>query len=206
MTASPEKKKTRSAVSEARDEQPARDRQGGRRPALRFIAGFIGWGVAFYFGLFFFMQSAAYQAFLALNARASALLISIFQSDLRVQDSIIATGAAAPRQFTVQVAEGCDPLQPIAIFAAAVLAMPVGWKRRIVGLLVGVAALLALNLVRIASLFLIGAADPDLFEIMHLDVWQAGFVLIAFLLWSVWAHFATRAPSSAGRTGDGPEA
>lgn len=182
-------------MARGKNKQDGATRQG-RAGALRFIAMFLLWGMIFYAALYFLMQSQTYQSFLAFNARASAGLISLFHDDLRVQGPMIATGASAPRQFTVQVAEGCDPLQPIIIFAAATLAMPVRWKWRLAGVLTGAAALLALNFVRIASLFMIGVARPDLFERMHLDVWQAGFVLIAFLLWGAWAHLAMRPAKS----------
>jgi exosortase/archaeosortase family protein len=121
------------------------------------------------------------------NAKASAAIMNLWGEKAWVSDTTI----ASPR-YSVNIAHGCDAIEPAALFAAAVLAFPValGWKLK--GLVVGVGILLALNLVRIISLFYTGVHWPSAFETMHIDVWQPAFVLLALFFWVVWALWATR--------------
>jgi exosortase/archaeosortase family protein len=52
--------------------------------------------------------------------------------------------------------------------------------------------LLILNLVRIVSLFLIGVYFHRIFDLTHIDVWQALFIFLAVLLWILWLLWETR--------------
>ena len=75
---------------------------------------------------------------------------------------------------------------------AGVLAFPAAIAAKIPGMLIGTVCLMVLNLVRIISLFYIRIHFPSVFEIMHVDVWQTLFVLVAILFWILWAMRAVR--------------
>ena len=49
-----------------------------------------------------------------------------------------------------------------------------------------------LNLFRIVSLFFVGAYFPKVFHMVHVDGWQALFILITLFLWIAWARWALR--------------
>lgn len=88
--------------------------------------------------------------------------------------------------FAVSVRRGCDALEPAWYLAAAVLAYPIRWRRKPWAILNGVAIILALNLVRIVSLFLIGRRAPALFASAHLEWWPVMFILTVLVLWIAW--------------------
>jgi len=100
------------------------------------------------------------------------------------------TLVAAP-EFSVAIVRGCDAIEPVAAFTAAVLASPVAFSLKIPGILIGVVVLLLINLVRIVSLFLIGLHWRKAFDMVHLDVWQAVFIVLAIVFWAVWVQWAT---------------
>jgi hypothetical protein len=50
-------------------------------------------------------------------------------------------------------------------------------------------------MIRLISLFFTGIYYPRIFEIMHVDVWQAAFVFLALSFWLIWAWWATRRPA-----------
>jgi len=89
--------------------------------------------------------------------------------------------------FHMEIARGCDGLDPSALFVAAVLASPVAFRRKIPALLIGTGLLLVLNVVRIITLWFTGIYFQSFFELMHLDVWQAAFIVMALLFWMIWA-------------------
>jgi exosortase H (IPTLxxWG-CTERM-specific) len=92
------------------------------------------------------------------------------------------------RNFWIEVVGACDGVVPACIYLAAVLAVPGHWPAKIWGCLVGVPAILAINLVRIVSLVLLGAWRPDLFEQVHIYVGQALVIASSLALWLTWAE------------------
>jgi len=166
---------------------PGRLRKGA---VLRFVLWLAGLMVVF--NVFFYVwlvQSPVLQAYLNLNARASAWLLSVFGENA----TATGTNVMSPR-FGLQVKEGCDAIQPIAFFLFAMVAspVPVRLQERLWPILLGIAALLLLNLFRILSLYYTGVYFPSAFEPMHIDVWQSIFIFLPLTFWLVWAQRAIR--------------
>ncbi len=80
----------------------------------------------------------------------------------------------------------------MALFAAGILSFPIAFRKKISGLLTGLAALFILNLVRICSLFIADVHSASLFETLHMVVWQIVFILVAGGLWLAWLQRATK--------------
>jgi len=95
--------------------------------------------------------------------------------------------------FSAEIIAECTAIFPIMIFLAAVIAYPCTWKKKLLGMALGVPAILFINLIRLVSLFYIGYWFPNWFETAHLLVWQSLIIFFAVLLWLVWAElFAHR--------------
>ncbi len=60
------------------------------------------------------------------------------------------------------------------------------------GIGVGLAFLTVLNLVRLVSLFYIGAVFPNYLPMAHYLVWQAAIIISAIVLWLFWVEKFTR--------------
>ena len=88
----------------------------------------------------------------------------------------------------IEVVTECLALGPMLLFAAAVLAYPRSMSYKAKGLLVGVAAIMGVNLIRIVSLFFLGSLFPQLLEVVHLLVWQFLMVLLAVAVWLIWSQ------------------
>lgn len=94
--------------------------------------------------------------------------------------------------FWVVVVEACNGVLPTTIFLAAVFAFPASWRSRAVGILLGVPGIFLINLIRVASLVVLGAHWPSLFEHVHLYVWQSLVVLLSMGLWIFWIEYFVR--------------
>ncbi len=88
----------------------------------------------------------------------------------------------------------CTAYYPLSIFVAAVLAFPCAWRRRILGVLLGVPVLLLINQVRLISLCYIYRPYAELFETIHIVVWQSLIIFFTVVLWIVWATTLGRRP------------
>ena len=194
------------------DTPPSRPRRGARnvrggkrpfskRPVLRFVVLFVVFMCAFQLIMIIpYVKDTIFPAYLRINAQASGAFIGLFEDSVRVNGHSI----SSPRS-SLSIERGCDAIEPSALFVAGVLAFPAAIAAKIPGMLLGTVCLMVLNLVRIISLFYIRIHFPSVFEIMHVDVWQTLFVLVAILFWILWAIRAVRsvspipdAPSSTG--------
>ena len=167
-----------------------------RRRSLVFLARFAALLVLFYLALAFRpVDDAVVVPFTAGVARAGAALLTLAGEPVSVHGTEIRSSA-----FAVQIENGCNGLETILLFAAAVTAFPASARRRAAGLLLGFAAIEAWNLVRVASLFWIGAHRSDLFSASHTVVWQSLVVLFGIVLFLVWAAGARNAADERERT------
>jgi exosortase H (IPTLxxWG-CTERM-specific) len=173
-----------------------------RRRSLLFLARFAVLLVVFYFLVAWRpVNDAAIVPFTAGIARVSAAILSVLGEDVTVSGTEI----RSPR-FAVNIENGCNGVETALLFGAAVLAFPAPWKRRLLGLAAGFAAIQIINLLRVVSLFWVGAHRPALFTASHTVLWQSIVVLCGVLLFLVWAtrEQRARAAVTSASDGDGP--
>jgi exosortase H (IPTLxxWG-CTERM-specific) len=120
-------------------------------------------------------------AYLNYSARLSSLILNGFGVPSFVSGLTIES-----TQFAFTVQRGCDALEPSWFFLTAVLAFPARFMRKVLGVLAGVTLLNLLNLIRIASLFLVGSYYPSAFNTIHVELWPAAFIILSILLWIGW--------------------
>lgn len=116
-------------------------------------------------------------------ARVSGATLDLLGQDVRMQGTIIRGS-----RFAVNIRNGCNGVEAMLIFLAAVLAFPAPWRARLRGLAIGVVAIQAVNLVRVVALFLTGAYFPAWFDASHTVVWQTVVILFSVVLWILWAN------------------
>ena len=156
-----------------------------RHPVFRFAAVF-----GLLTGLYFAFTvtdgfASILQPYLRLNAQLSAAILSLLGSEATSDLTVIVSP-----QLSLRIARGCDAIDPSAIFVAAVFAFPVSARLKLPAALAGTLFLMTLNLARIVSLYYAGIHFPNAFDFLHHDVWQALFIFLALLIWSVWASWA----------------
>jgi exosortase/archaeosortase family protein len=166
------------------------DAIGGKRPIFQFVAVFVLLMGAFYASTFIPAMEKDYLPRLQrANAIVSTGILNLFGEDATSRETNINS-----LRYSISVAHGCDAIEPIALFVAAVLAFPTRWTPKLPGLLIGTLILAVMNLVRIVSLFYTGIHWPTAFETMHVDVWQPAFIVLSLFFWVLWALWATRPP------------
>ena len=116
-------------------------------------------------------------------ARISASLITLFDPGVAAFGKVLQDTASG---FAVTIEAGCNGIEAAIILVAAMLAYPAPWKHRVVGILAGLAAVQALNIVRVISLFYIGQWNEQAFHWAHLYLWQALIMLDVLIVWLLW--------------------
>ncbi|HEX2223878.1 MAG TPA: exosortase H [Thermoanaerobaculia bacterium] len=132
------------------------------------------------------------EPFTAGIARASGWTLSLIGYDVTMQGTVINTP-----EFAVNIRNGCNGVEAMLIFLAAVLAFPAPWGSRLAGLVLGILAIQVVNLIRVVALFLTGVHFPRFFDTSHTVIWQTVVILFSVLLWLFWANrfTAPRQPS-----------
>lgn len=130
-----------------------------------------------------------FESYLSVLASLIGAVLNLFGAGVTVTGTRVFSD-----HFAMEIVRGCDAIEPVAVFAAAVLASPVVVSRKLSGIFVGAAALLLINLLRLVSLFFVGAYYRKMFDVLHESVWQAAFVLLALVFWAIWVQWATRSP------------
>lgn len=175
---------------------------GRRHLVLRFILG-----VVFLMGLFYalYLPKWKYDVVgvflkwnLAKHAQVTGFVLNAFGSQVTVSPPGKDSGPIVRgERFAMEIVRGCDALEPTALFLAAVLAFPAPWKKKLIGMALGILLLEMTNVVRLVSLYYVGVHWRQHFEMIHLEVWQAGFIVISVAYWAAWALWATK-PSPRG--------
>lgn len=107
-------------------------------------------------------------------------LLVLFGVDARTSGNVIDV-----QQLRVSIVRSCDALLAMSILGAAVLAFPVGWRAKWIGLAIGLPIIFLLNIFRIVVLSLLGLQSLRLFGIVHVYVFQV-FLIAATVGYFVW--------------------
>lgn len=154
-----------------------------KRPETRFLILFLAiLGISFTVVALKPVDQAFVVPFTTLVAKISGQLLVLFGEDLTVNGCQL----TSPR-FAVTIYNGCNGLITSLIFISGVLAFPARWPAKILGVIGGLLAIQAINLVRIISLFYIGIFFPSFFNSSHIFIWQSIVILFGVGLWMFWA-------------------
>jgi len=135
------------------------------------------------------VNDAFVMPYTTLIAKVSGTILGLLGEDITINGCLL----RSPR-FAVTIYNGCNGLITSLIFISGVLAFPSRWSAKLAGVVGGLLAIQAINLVRIISLFYIGVYLPELFNSSHIFIWQSLVILAGVTLWITWAHFFAAPP------------
>ena len=122
-------------------------------------------------------------------AAISAGLVKFFDPQVLAHGKVL---QSTTNGFAVSIEAGCNGVEATIVLVAAILAFPAPWKRKLIGLAIGIVAVQGLNIVRVISLFYLGQWDFRIFEWAHLYVWQALIMLDVMIVWLLWVRTLPR--------------
>jgi exosortase H (IPTLxxWG-CTERM-specific) len=160
----------------------------GREPWFRFALIFGVLAIASE-ALYYVVTlgSQTFRVYLGVLAEISGAFLSLFYGDVTVRGTRI-----SDHVFAIEVAQGCDAIQVCSLLAAAVIAFPVGFRCKLRGLALGILWLQLLNLMRIITLFWIGANLSHGFQTAHEVVWPGILITITIATWILWVRWETQ--------------
>jgi exosortase H (IPTLxxWG-CTERM-specific) len=127
-------------------------------------------------------------------ALISAWLIQAFDAD------VISYGIVIQNRLTgvgVSIEAGCNGVEASIVLIAATLAFPAPWRMKLAGLVIGIVAVQAMNVLRVISLFYLLQWNQAWFEFAHLYLWQALIMLDVLVVWMLWVRYVTKRTAAA---------
>jgi exosortase H (IPTLxxWG-CTERM-specific) len=168
--------------------------------SARFVLSFAALSAAFFVPYFFpYAENGHSEAWFATYFGWYASLVG---HTLQVFDPRVSvSGNVISGRFSMSIVKSCDGMEANILFCAATLAMPGRLSRKLLAAVVGLATLIAFNVLRLCSLYYIGVYFPSAFEFAHFDVWPlliVSFALVDFLFFARWVRGKdSPAPNSA---------
>ena len=156
-----------------------------RRPESRFLILFLSiLGISFTVIALRPVNDAFVIPYTTMVANIAGNILKLIGEDITISGCVL----RSPR-FAVTIYNGCNGLITSLIFISGVLAFPAKASAKLIGVVGGLLAIQAINMVRIISLFYIGIYLPKLFNSSHIFIWQSLVIIAGVTLWIVWAHF-----------------
>lgn len=123
-------------------------------------------------------------AALELEGRGAAALLRLFDPSA----AYVAGSISSP--FPLQIVKACGAFDAHAMLAGAVLAYGAPVRTKLLALVLGSAVLSLANTLRMAALSLIGAHAPELFDVVHEELFPLGLVAIALASFALFLRLA----------------
>ena len=114
-------------------------------------------------------------------------VLALFTEQASLSGTVVHFG-----EFGVRIIGECTGLFEMAIYMACVLAFPTSWRKKGLGLLFGIPAIYAFNVVRILCLLIVGRYANSSFEFFHLYFWQGTLILMIASVWMLWIYLVVR--------------
>jgi exosortase H (IPTLxxWG-CTERM-specific) len=158
------------------------------RPVLKALLRlYLSFGAILLVFVIAFHIEAVHQAvvvpFTTVVALASSLLMNLFGASAHVFENNLSTA-----KYSINVVDGCNGIYATAILISGVIAYPSKLIHKAWGIVLGVVAIFVLNLGRVISLFYLGQHYPDIFNEVHVYVWQPIIILWAIFVWDFWSR------------------
>lgn len=132
------------------------------------------------------VQTAVVTPWTEFISRLSVALIKLFDDGVVTAGNVI---RSTVNGFAVSIEPGCNGVEAVIVLVAAIAAFPARLGYKLKGLLLGIAAIMLLNLLRIITLFYLGQWNQSVFEWAHLYVWPALIILDALIVFVIWIQW-----------------
>jgi len=164
--------------------------QGEVRAVLGFLSRFAGGWIATLLVLSFV---PAIDRWAVRHTISSLLFVTHLFRVASMEAGAVITIAGVP----IEIVPDCTPLMPTMALWIAIAAFPASWRSRLAGLFAGALLLWLYNMTRILALVPVLSHRPEIFEFIHVYLWQTLTLLVVFALFLLWLKLQQPRPARA---------
>ena len=151
------------------------------KEALKYVALFLAFCLAFYLVYYYLTLRGSLSLLKNLTACILGAILSLSGADVVVNGAALSVNG-----FPLEIIDECTAVFSSIVYCACVLAYPTTLRNKGLGILFGIPLLYAINIFRLIVMALVGSSYPEMFEFLHVYLWQASFIIfvvVIFLLW-----------------------
>lgn len=158
-----------------------------KKPMNRFLITFFSILGIYYFLVMFSFFTTLLSDFAGIGAKIASTVINLFGGTANYFGNYIISNGSS-----MQVGIGCDGSEPIVLLIAAISGINSKLSNKISGIVTGSILLFILNQIRILGLFYFNLSHPDLFDVMHNDIFPLMTVAASGIIFLVWLKRISR--------------
>ena len=141
-------------------------------------------------GAFHVVILLAHEIFEPINeytAKGVGILLGWIGLKSEVEGLIVSAGG-----FSIMVVDECSAIPLFILFSSFVLAYPSNFRNKAIGVLFGLPSLFVVNIFRLFFLFLSGLYYREIFDYVHVYLWQTVILIMIFVACLVWLEFVVQ--------------
>ncbi len=96
--------------------------------------------------------------------------------------------------ISLHVKFGCNGLEAVLIYAAAIISFPATWKKKLLGIIAGFIVIQIINIIRIVTLAYSCIYFKDLFEYIHIYIAEGIMIAVTLGMYIYWIGYAKEGP------------
>jgi len=89
-------------------------------------------------------------------------------------------------QISVELVKECTGIEASILLLGAIVVFPASWRARGIGVLLGLGVMMAINFVRVVSLYWVGTFSSKALDVGHLYVWPVAVILAGLVTLLFW--------------------
>jgi len=147
----------------------------------RFIILFVFFSIFFYLLYYLFMDALSFTK--DITAAILGFLLSPFG------ETVVNGANLSFNSLALEIIDECTAIFPAIVYCSCILAYPTTLKKKGIGIAFGIPSLYAINIFRLVILAFVGVSYPEMFEFVHVYLWQASFIIFVVVVFLLWLHF-----------------
>lgn len=120
------------------------------------------------------------------QAALAGAVLSVAGYANRTDGNAIVSESESHPFYSLAVGLGCEAIDLTVLCIVAIIFFPESLKKRLVGALLGGIFIQFINIIRIATLYMIGIHIPQHFDLFHHNIWQIILIACVVSFWWVW--------------------
>jgi len=159
------------------------------KQVLRYLLLFVFFCLIFYLIYYslWISGSMLLAALMEMTASILGLTLSLSGMEVAVNGVLLSING-----FRLEIIDECTAIFSSIVYCSCVLAYPTTLRYKGVGLAFGIPALYGINIFRLFVLSLVGVFYPDLFEFVHVYLWQASFIIFVIVIFLLWLRLVVK--------------
>jgi len=166
-------------MAKRRRKREIREKKIARRRFWRFLITFAICSATLYLTYYIFRQS--FEPLKNLTATITANLIGSFGFEARSSGNIVFVDG-----FRMEIIDECVGIFSSIVYVSGVIAYPSSLRSKSIGIAFGVPTLYVIDIFRLVILAVVGVSNPEMFDYVHVYLWQATFILFIIAVFYVW--------------------